>query len=155
MNSRVLVIVPAFNEAGAIGNTVRQVIAARTAFACLEVDVLVIDDGSCDDTALRAAAAGAMVVRLPFNLGIGGAVQTGYRYASAHGYDVAVQVDGDGQHDPDYLGRLCLPLTEGRADMVIGSRFLAGREPLRSRRHSPGDSDRKEGACDPRRSRLR
>ncbi len=132
MKTRVLVIVPAFNESGAIGNTVRQVLASLASLAPVEAHVLVVDDGSCDDTALRAAGAGAMVVRLPFNLGIGGAVQTGYRYARAHGYDIAIQVDGDGQHDPAYVGRLCLPLLEGRADMAIGSRFLAGKEGFRS-----------------------
>lgn len=132
MRTRVLIIVPAFNESGAIDNTVRQVFAARAVFVFMEIDVLVIDDGSSDDTALRAASAGAMVVRLPFNLGIGGAVQTGYRYASAHGYDMAVQIDGDGQHDPAFLGQLCRPLTEGGADMVIGSRFLSGKEGFRS-----------------------
>ncbi len=132
MKTRVLIIVPAFNESGAIENTVREVLAACVTLTDMDADVLVVDDGSSDDTALRAAAAGAMVVRLPFNLGIGGAVQTGYRYACAHDHDIAVQVDGDGQHDPSYVGRLCLPLIAGHADMVSGSRFLAGKEGFRS-----------------------
>jgi glycosyltransferase involved in cell wall biosynthesis len=71
-------------------------------------------------------------VRLPLNLGIGGAVQTGYRYAEAHGYDIAVQIDGDGQHDPAFLPQLIGPVRDGQADMAVGSRFLAGRAGFRS-----------------------
>ena len=127
---RVLVIIPAFNESGAIVRTVRDVLAAGT--PGLPVDALVVDDGSSDDTAARAKMAGALVVRLPFNLGIGGAVQTGYRYAWAHGYDIAVQVDGDGQHDTLYLKDVVGPVADGRVDMCIGSRFLAGKEGFRS-----------------------
>ena len=122
MTPRLLFIIPAFNESGAIERTVRDVRAAG--LEGFSVDVLVVDDGSSDDTAGRAKAAGAWVVRLPFNLGIGGAVQTGYRYASVHGYDIAVQVDGDGQHDTLYLKDLVCPVAEGRADMCIGSRFI-------------------------------
>jgi glycosyltransferase involved in cell wall biosynthesis len=127
MSAKVLVIIPAFNEAGAIAKTVREVFASGVA-----LDVLVVDDGSLDDTALRARQEGALVVRLPFNLGIGGAVQTGYRYAKAHGYDVAVQVDGDGQHDPKYLSAVISPVVGGSADMVIGSRFMEGSHGFRS-----------------------
>jgi len=127
---RILVIIPAFNESGAIGRTVRDVRSAGP--EGFSVDVLVVDDGSSDDTAARAKAAGALVARLPFNLGIGGAVQTGYRYAFAHGYDIAVQVDGDGQHDTLYLKDVVRPVADGRADMAIGSRFLAGKEGFRS-----------------------
>jgi len=130
MKSKVLVIIPAFNEAGAIARTVHEVCAAG--LEGLSIDVLVIDDGSSDDTAAQARAAGALVVRLPFNVGIGGAVQTGYRYASVHGYDIAVQVDGDGQHDTAYLKDVLRPVADGRADMSIGSRFLAGKEGFRS-----------------------
>lgn len=90
-----------------------------------DFDILVIDDGSTDTTAARAESAGARVVRLPFNLGIGGAMQTGYLYAQEHAYDVAVQIDGDGQHNPrsirDLLNRL---LSEPELNMVTGSRFL-------------------------------
>jgi len=118
--NRHLAIVPAHNEAGAVAATIHEIREAVPDF-----DVLVIDDGSTDETAERARAAGARVIRLPFNLGIGGAVQTGYVWAAEHGYDVAVQVDGDGQHDarhlPDLLARL---RTAPRVDMVIGSRFL-------------------------------
>jgi glycosyltransferase involved in cell wall biosynthesis len=129
MIKKVLIVIPAFNESGAIERTVGEVLSQK-----LPVSVLVIDDGSRDDTALRARSAGAVVVRLPLNLGIGGAVQTGYRYAMAHGYDIAIQVDGDGQHDPSYIEALVGPLADGRAEMVIGSRFLSGKEGFRSSR---------------------
>ena len=89
-----------------------------------DFDVLVVDDGSDDATAERATAAGAAVLSHPFNLGIGGAVQSGYRYAYLHGYDVAVQVDGDGQHDPAQLPKLEQGLARSGADLVWGSRFL-------------------------------
>src|SRR5687767_204960 len=96
-----LAIVPAYNETAAIGATVQDLNANAPDF-----DVLVVDDGSTDDTARVARDAGAMVIQLPFNLGIGGSVQTGYQYALEHGYDVAVQVDGDGQHDARYVHQL-------------------------------------------------
>ena len=89
-----------------------------------DFDVLVVDDGSDDATAERATAAGAAVLSHPFNLGIGGAVQSGYRYAYLNGYDVAVQVDGDGQHDPAQLAKLEQGLARSGADLVWGSRFL-------------------------------
>lgn len=85
------------------------------------VDVLVVDDGSSDDTAARAGAAGALVCRLAINLGVGGAMRAGFRYALHAGYDVAVQVDADGQHDPRYISALVAELE--RADVVIGARF--------------------------------
>jgi glycosyltransferase involved in cell wall biosynthesis len=119
--SKLLAIVPAYNEAGAIAGTVAELQRHAPGF-----DVVVVDDGSTDDTAQLARQAGARVLRLPFNVGIGGAVQAGYVYAAEHGYDVAVQVDGDGQHDPR-----CLPVLlehlRSRPDlnMVTGSRFLA------------------------------
>jgi glycosyltransferase involved in cell wall biosynthesis len=116
-----LAIVPAYNEAGAIAAT----IADLHEHAC-DWDVLVVDDGSTDATALLARNAGARVIRHPFNLGIGGAVQSGYQYALAHGYQHAVQVDGDGQHDARSLALLRAHLDEHpHLNMVTGSRFLA------------------------------
>ena len=87
------------------------------------LDVVVVDDGSVDRTAAVAREAGAHVLRLPFNLGIGGAMQTGYRYAHEQGYDLAVQIDGDGQHDPGELPKILEPVLAGVADMAVGSRF--------------------------------
>jgi glycosyltransferase involved in cell wall biosynthesis len=115
---RGLVIVPAFNERQSVGK-----LAHRLQRALPQFDVLVIDDGSTDDT-LRQVPSHAAVVSLPFNLGIGGAMQTGYRYAALHGYDVAIQVDGDGQHRPGEVQRLVNHLVESNSDMVVGSRFL-------------------------------
>ena len=116
---KVLVIVPAYNEAEGIGQVISQ-IRQDIPF----VDVLVINDGSSDDTSRIARAAGASVIDLTCNLGIGGAVQTGYRYAAEHHYDYAVQIDGDGQHNPSDLNRLLDAMLETGADMVIGSRFI-------------------------------
>jgi glycosyltransferase involved in cell wall biosynthesis len=116
---RVLAIVPAFNEARNLPG-----VAAALRHAAPEVDACVVDDGSSDDTAAVAAGLGLRVLRLPLNLGIGGAVQAGYLYARDHGYDLAVQIDGDGQHDPAFLGALLAPVVAGRADLVVGSRFL-------------------------------
>ncbi len=114
-----LAIVPAYNEEDSIAFVV-DAIHSRAA----EFDVVVIDDGSSDETAIRARQAGATVVRHPFNLGIGGAVQSGYRYAVRKDYDVAVQVDGDGQHDPAQIAVLEQALRDPSApDMVWGSRF--------------------------------
>jgi hypothetical protein len=112
-------IVPAFNEAGAIGRVVDEIRAFDD-----RIDVVVVDDASTDETAAIAAAHGATVLRLPFNVGIGGAVQTGFKYALAHAYEVAVRLDGDGQHDPQELPKLLEPLARGEADLVIGSRFV-------------------------------
>lgn len=116
---KVLVIVPAYNEAEGIGQVIRQ-IRQDTPY----VDVLVINDGSSDDTSRIAREQGASVIDLTCNLGIGGAVQTGYRYAAEHHYDYAVQIDGDGQHNPRDLNRLLDAILETGADMVIGSRFI-------------------------------
>jgi glycosyltransferase involved in cell wall biosynthesis len=126
--NRYLAIVPAHNEAEAITDTVEEIHRFAPGF-----DVIVIDDGSTDATAVRAESAGATVVRLPFNLGIGGAVQTGYIYAQEHGYEVAVQVDGDGQHDPRYIRELLGRLQADEAlNMVTGSRFLEAGDGHRS-----------------------
>jgi len=115
---RCLIIVPAFNEGESVGRVVKQLRRALPEF-----DVLVIDDGSTDNT-VREVPEGTAVVSLPFNLGIGGAMQTGYRYAALHKYDIAVQVDGDGQHRAGEVPRLVSRLLEGRCDLVLGSRFV-------------------------------
>ena len=112
-------MVPALNEEDSVADVVSELRREAPDF-----DVLVVDDGSDDATAERATAAGAAVLSHPFNLGIGGAVQSGYRYAYLHGYDVAVQVDGDGQHDPAQLSKLEQGLARSGADLVWGSRFL-------------------------------
>lgn len=119
---RILVIVPAWNEQESIAATVAE-IQDTVPFA----DLLVVDDGSLDRTAEVATAAGAVVCRLPFNLGVGGAMRTGYRYALRHGYEVAVQIDADGQHDPRYLLALLERLDD--ADVVIGARFAKADDP--------------------------
>jgi glycosyltransferase involved in cell wall biosynthesis len=116
---RTAAVVPAYNEAGAI----RRVIEEIRAFDPT-IDVVVVDDASTDDTAAIAESLGATVLRLPFNVGIGGAVQTGFRYALAEGYDAAVRLDGDGQHDASELEKLLAPLQRGEADLVVGSRFV-------------------------------
>lgn len=113
---RLLVIVPALNEREALPDVIREIRAHNPS-----VDVLVVDDGSVDDTAARAWEAGALVARLPYNLGVGGAMRTGFRYALDHGYDMAAQVDADGQHNPADLAKLVADLAE--ADIVMGARF--------------------------------
>lgn len=118
--SKNLAIVPAYNEVGAIATTVADLRLNAPGF-----DVVVVDDGSTDATAAAARAAGAEVVVLPFNLGIGGAVQAGYLYAREHDYDVAVQVDGDGQHAAGEIQKLLGHLhAHPELNMVTGSRFL-------------------------------
>ncbi len=117
---RRVAVVPAKNEADSIASVIAEIRAVDA-----DLHVVVIDDGSTDRTAAIARRAGAQVVRLPYNLGIGGAVQTGYQYARDHGYQLAVQVDGDGQHDPTQLPKLIAPILDGNADMVVGSRFRA------------------------------
>ena len=119
MMDKTLVIIPAFNEAKKISAVVERV---RTALPT--ADILVINDGSQDATAALAAAAGAIVVSHPFNMGYGVTIQTGYKYAQSHDYDYLAQIDGDGQHDPAFIPALLAPLLRGEADFVLGSRFL-------------------------------
>jgi glycosyltransferase involved in cell wall biosynthesis len=117
-----LAVVPAYNESATVASVVRAIKARAPG-----VDVLVIDDGSTDDTRGRAEAAGARVLRHPFNLGIGGAVQSGFAYALDNEYDFMVQVDGDGQHDPGEIARLEAAMrNDPSVDMVCGSRFMTG-----------------------------
>lgn len=113
---RVLVIVPAWNEARSVVTTLREIRSASSLY-----DVAVIDDGSTDSTAELAREAGATVISLPFNLGVGGAMRTGFTYAQRHGYRRAVQVDADGQHNPSDIGLVLAGLE--RADISIGARF--------------------------------
>jgi glycosyltransferase involved in cell wall biosynthesis len=114
-----LLIIPAYNEERAIGNVIEDI---KTHYP--GADIVVVNDGSPDSTADVARAHGAGVIDLPHNLGIGGAMQTGYKHAMAEGYDIAIQFDGDGQHRADQIEELVKPLLDGDADMVIGSRFL-------------------------------
>ena len=116
---KVLVVIPAYNEEESIRDMVTELRRVAP-----WADPLVIDDRSRDATLSLCREHGIPVVALPINLGIGGGVQTGYRYAVQNGYDIAVQMDGDGQHDPAMLERLLRPVIEGRADMSIGSRFV-------------------------------
>jgi len=118
LDPRCLAIVPVFNERESIGKLVRHLRRSLPNF-----DIVVIDDGSTDGTSLQVPP-GTPVITLPFNLGIGGAMQTGYRYAALNGYDIAVQVDGDGQHRPSEVLRLVDHLLTQDCDLVIGSRFL-------------------------------
>jgi len=114
-----LIIIPAYNEAANIRNVIRDI-----GRQFREADIVVIDDGSRDETGKLARAEGVAVLTLPFNLGIGAAMQTGYRYAGMRGYEAAIQFDGDGQHRADQIGTLLGPLLSGEADIVIGSRFI-------------------------------
>lgn len=116
---RVVAVVPAWNESGAIGRVVDEIKGFDPA-----IDAVVIDDASTDDTVTVAESHGATVLRLPFNVGIGGAVQTGFRYALEQGYKLAVRLDGDGQHDASEIAKILGPVEAGDADLVIGSRFV-------------------------------
>jgi glycosyltransferase involved in cell wall biosynthesis len=116
---RILAVIPAYNEAGRIGGVIRAIQRIE-----VPINVVVIDDGSKDKTAAVAREQGAKVVRLPFNLGYGAALQTGFRYALERGYEYVLQLDGDGQHDPREASVLLEKVVAGEVDLVIGSRFL-------------------------------
>ncbi len=116
---KILVVIPAFNEAEQIAIVIQQVKQQVP-----EVQILVVNDGSSDQTEQKALASGARVLSHPFNMGYGAALQTGYKYALKLGFDYVLQMDGDGQHDPQYLNILLSAAREGKADVVIGSRFL-------------------------------
>lgn len=116
---KTLVVVPAYNEERSIHTVIKNIKTQEP-----NIDVVVINDGSTDNTYLEAKKAGALVINLPQNLGIGGAVQTGYIYAKNNNYDIVIQIDGDGQHNPKDIGKLTYLLQQDQADMVIGSRFI-------------------------------
>lgn len=117
--NKILVILPAYNEEKSIGSVIEDIRKHVP-----EADVLVINDGSLDSTERVAKSKGALVIDLPFNLGIGAAMQAGYKFANREHYEIAVQCDGDGQHPPYQIKNLIAPLLENKADIVIGSRFL-------------------------------
>ncbi len=117
--NELLVIVPAYNEEDNVGSVV-QAIRAHVPGA----DIVVIDDGSRDQTAKVAAVSGARVIRLPYNMGYGAALQTGYKYGRENAYQWLAQIDADGQHDPAYIPHMLNVVQSGQADVVIGSRFL-------------------------------
>jgi glycosyltransferase involved in cell wall biosynthesis len=114
---RVLIVVPAWNEESCVTDTIHEIREAAPF-----VDIVVVDDGSVDRTAYRARQAGADVIELSYNLGVGGAMRAGFRYAERRGYDIVIQVDADGQHDPSEIKLLLDKLAEGN-DVVIGARF--------------------------------
>ncbi len=122
MNPKTLVIIPAFNEEASIAHVIGQIHENAP-----WVDIAVINDGSSDRTGEIAETCGAIVLHLPHNVGIGAAVQTGMIYAARYGYQVAVQNDGDGQHDPREIPLLVHDLVESGADLVIGSRYIEDR----------------------------
>ncbi|HCA81694.1 MAG TPA: glycosyl transferase family 2 [Bacteroidetes bacterium] len=115
----ILIIIPAYNEAESVGEVVRGVHTYLP-----EAGVLVIDDGSSDATGVVSQQAGALVLRHPFNLGVGTALQTGYKYAVQNHYQYVIQLDGDGQHPTSFLPNFVSKLIETEADLIIGSRFL-------------------------------
>ena len=117
---KLLIVIPAYNEAGRVGAVVADV-----RHTLPEADVLVIDDGSDDATCAESAGAGALVLSLPTNCGYGTALQTGYKYAVRHGYTLVGQIDADGQHRAEFLATMLAVLNEDGADVVVGSRFLA------------------------------
>src|SRR3989338_3998655 len=117
--SKVLIMIPAYNEGRIIKRLITDINKKYPDFT-----ILVINDGSKDNTASEASEAGATVVSLPFNLGIGGAIQTGYKIAHQGHYDATIQIDGDYQHDPAYLVNVLQPVLSGQFDLCIGSRFL-------------------------------
>jgi len=116
--ARVLVVIPAFNEADSLPATLDEVRAKAAG-----IDVIVVDDGSRDATAQVCRDHGVPVIRHPVNLGVGGALQTGFRFGVLHDYDIVVQLDADGQHDPAYLAAVIEPVRRGDCDVAIGSRY--------------------------------
>ncbi len=124
---KALVIIPAYNEEMSIGDVISQ-----TKNTLREPDVLVINDGSLDNTSEVARSSGAMVIDLPYNLGIGSTLQTGFLFAAQRGYRVVVRLDADGQHRPEEVEALVKPILSGKADLVVGSRFLSSNNGFKS-----------------------
>jgi glycosyltransferase involved in cell wall biosynthesis len=118
-SGKLLIIIPAYNEQGRVGHVIRDVKKILPS-----ADVLVINDASADHTAEEATAAGAITLSMPVNSGYGAALQTGYKFATRNGYDILGQIDGDGQHQAEYLTPMMQALEEQDADVIIGSRFL-------------------------------
>ncbi|MCH2184554.1 glycosyltransferase family 2 protein [Myxococcota bacterium] len=123
MRARAVLIIPAFNESASIERVLEGITEAQT--GC---EIVVIDDGSSDGTSEKAVAKGAKVIRHPFNLGYGAALQTGYKYALSRGASFLVQMDADGQHDPGEVEKLLAPIEAGEFDLIVGSRFLEATE---------------------------
>ena len=121
MSARVMILLPAYNEASRLADVIAGVCSIFG-----DAAVVVVDDGSGDDTGLQALKAGATVLTLPFNLGYGVALQAGYKHALREGYEYVLQMDADGQHDPASIPALLKPVLENRCDLCIGSRFLEG-----------------------------
>jgi len=119
MQKKILLIIPAFNEQGNIKRTIEKILSLE-----LPLSVLVINDGSHDSTLKEAKEEGVLAISHPFNLGIGLAVQTGFKFAHENNFDIVVRVDGDGQHDESFIEKLLEPILKDQADMVIGSRFI-------------------------------
>lgn len=117
--ARILIIIPAFNEEESIGGVISSIKKSMP-----EADIVVVNDGSSDSTREIAEGMGVSVLNLPYNLGIGATMQTGYGFARRNGYDIAVQVDADGQHPAEQIKKVVAPVLDGRADLVVGSRFL-------------------------------
>lgn len=124
---KILIIIPAYNEQANIGSVIKDLKQN-----CPQHDILVINDGSTDNTSVLTKKAVIRTIDLPINLGIGGAVQTGFIYADSHNYDIAVQFDGDGQHKASQISVLIAPISDNTADVTIGSRFLGKKIGFRS-----------------------
>lgn len=121
---KILAIVPAYNEEMNIVHVVQSIRDVQDLLSDAQLDIVVVNDGSTDHTLQAVESTDAIVIDLPYNLGIGGAVQTGFRYAMENEYEIAIQVDGDGQHDPMFIPDIIAPIVAGSHDVVIGSRFL-------------------------------
>lgn len=124
MMYRILIIIPCYNEQYAIVDTISLLQQAITKLPQYECKILVVNDGSKDESLQKIQETGVQYLDLSVNLGIGGAMQTGYQYAKKHHFDIAIQLDGDGQHNPNFISNLVLPIINKEANVVIGSRFI-------------------------------